>query len=88
MTQKNDIDNLRETIDTIDKEILNLLQERLQCAVKIGHYKESVNKAKRDPEREQQIYERILQENNKVFPEKPLKEIYEKIIETCFLAQK
>lgn len=80
--------NVRNRIDKIDDTVLQLLKERLQCAKEIGHLKSQDNRAKWDPFRERQIYDRLLKDNNNEFPEIPLKSIFHEIITTCRLSQK
>jgi chorismate mutase/prephenate dehydratase len=80
--------DVRQQIDTIDSQFLALLKKRLLCAKKIGELKNQNNKAKWDPLRERQIFERLLAENNNEFPEEPLLSIFHEIITTCRLSQK
>ena len=79
--------NIRQRIDAIDDQILTLLQERINIAKEIGLLKAKGNKAKWDPLRERQIFER-LKANNRDFPEQPLISIFHEIISTCRLSQK
>ncbi len=80
--------NVRNRIDTIDDTILNLIKERLKCAKEIGRLKSKDNKAKWDPLRERQIYDRLTKDNNGDFPAEPLYSIFHEIITTCRLSQK
>jgi chorismate mutase/prephenate dehydratase len=86
--QKNEIVSVRDQIDTIDNHILSLLKERLSCAKKIGKLKNADNRAKWDPLRERQIYDRLFKDNNDRFPKGALKSIFHEIITTCRLSQK
>ena len=79
---------VRNRIDEIDDTFLTLLKERLQCAKEIGKLKSKENKAKWDPLRERQIYDRLLRDNQGEFPEIPLQSIFHEIITTCRLSQK
>lgn len=85
---RSSLTHIREKIDEIDSTILELLKERLGYARKIGQLKSQEKKAKWDPYRERQIYDRLLKENNDEFPEAPLKSIFHEIITTCRLSQK
>jgi len=80
--------SVRDRIDAIDQEILQLLKERLNCAREIGRLKSLENRAKWDPKRERQIFERLRALNNGDFPEQPLTSIFREIITTCRLSQK
>ena len=80
--------DVRQQIDAIDTQFLQLLKQRLVCAKKIGELKDQNNRAKWDPLRERQIMERLLAENEGTFPEQPLLSIFHEIITTCRLSQK
>ena len=82
------IPKLRKRIDEIDDTMLGLLKERLACAKKIGKLKTGANRAKWDPKRELEIYERLLKHNQGEFPERALRSIFHEIITTCRLSQK
>lgn len=83
-----DISNVRNRIDEIDNSILSLLKERLGHALDIGKLKDDDNRAKWDPLRERQIYERLMELNSQVFPEDALRSIFHEIITTCRLSQR
>ncbi|MFW2368851.1 MAG: chorismate mutase, partial [Desulforhopalus sp.] len=86
--QKKAIVTVRDTIDSIDNQILELLKKRLNCAKEIGRLKDGEKRAKWDPLRERQIYDRLLRDNSDVFPKDALKSIFHEIITTCRLSQK
>ena len=79
---------VRDRIDEIDNTILALLKERLGHALEIGRLKSEGHRAKWDPLRERQIYERLLENNSKIFPEDALRSIFHEIITTCRLSQR
>jgi len=84
----NEINTVRNRIDAIDNNILELLKERLECAHSIGKLKDETKRAKWDPLRERQIYERLFKTNKNIFPKKALRSIFHEIITTCRLSQK
>ncbi len=86
--RKNKIISVRDQIDSIDDQILLMLKERLNCAKEIGRLKNVEKRAKWDPLRERQIYDRLLKDNNDIFPKGALKSIFHEIITTCRLSQK
>lgn len=86
--QKEGIPSVRDSIDAIDNHILELLKQRLGLARDIGRLKDENNRAKWDPLRERQIYERLLKDNSNIFPPDALKSIFHEIITTCRLSQK
>ncbi|MCI5147837.1 MAG: hypothetical protein D3916_00205, partial [Candidatus Electrothrix sp. MAN1_4] len=73
MSDKKDISQVRQRIDEIDNTILSLLQERLDCAHKIGVLKKESSRSTWDPRREREIYERLLTDNKEKFPDKALR---------------
>ncbi len=85
---KEGIDKVREGIDSIDNQIVTLLKERIDFAKQIGKLKTEGKRAKWDPLRERQIYERLIKLNSEVFPEKALRSIFHEIITSCRLSQK
>ena len=86
--KKLSIKDIRDRIDEIDNTVLSLLKERLHLAVNIGKLKKDGHRAKWDPLRERQIYERLLEQNSKLFPEDALRSIFHEIITTCRLSQR
>ncbi|MEA2083933.1 MAG: prephenate dehydratase [Thermodesulfobacteriota bacterium] len=79
---------VRDRIDSIDDRILMLLKERLHCAKEIGKLKAGGNRAKWDPLRERQIFDRLKKNNKSEFPEESLISIFQELITTCRLSQK
>ncbi len=88
MNDKNNIPKVRNRIDEIDDTVLRLLKERLDCALEIGKLKSETSRAKWDPQREREIYDRLLADNKGKFPVKALRSIFHEIITTCRLSQK
>jgi len=86
--QKDQLVLVRNQIDSIDDQILSLLKDRLDCAKEIGLLKNEKNRAKWDPLRERQIYDRLIEDNSNIFPKDALKSIFHEIITTCRLSQK
>ncbi len=78
---------VRDNIDAIDNKVLELLKERLALAKSIGQLKNEGKRAKWDPLRERQIYERLTAMNENIFPVKALHSIFHEIITTCRLSQ-
>ncbi|MBW1637336.1 MAG: prephenate dehydratase [Deltaproteobacteria bacterium] len=86
--RENQILSVRDRIDDIDDQILSMLNERLHCAKEIGRLKSVEKRAKWDPLRERQIYDRLLEKNQGIFPKDALKSIFHEVITTCRLSQK
>ena len=68
MSDKPSIPQVRQRIDQIDDTILELLKERLDCARTIGLLKDETSRAKWDPQRELEIYERLKAKNLLIVP--------------------
>ena len=80
-TKKNkDISKFRDKIDKIDNELLDLLNERAELAIKIGHAKASSNMSFYSPKRERQIFERLSKRNPGPFPNDALRAVFREII--------
>lgn len=88
MTKSSDILEIRNRIDAIDNQVLELLKDRIDCAKSIGKLKDASSRAKWDPKREREIFERLLNDNDGIFPERSLTSIFHEIITTCRLSQK
>lgn len=88
MAKKPTIVEIRNKIDSIDDQVLQLLKDRIECAKHIGRLKDESSRAKWDPKREREIFTRLQQDNQGVFPEKSLFSIFHEIITTCRLSQK
>lgn len=72
---------LRERIDSIDHEIVALLNERAQIALQIGRVKEQTGRRTvRDASREAEVLERVTSASAGLFPEPELVALYRKLI--------
>ncbi|AEH23555.1 prephenate dehydratase [Thermodesulfobacterium geofontis OPF15] len=85
--KNNKLQELREKIDKIDTQIVELLKERIEVAKEIGKLKENMGYESFDLLREKEILNKVLKINQKVFPEDALKVIYSEIIKACRSAQ-
>ena len=61
-----DINDLRNAIDVIDNNILELIYERMTLVDKIGDFKTKNNIVITDKSRENQLIETLILNNNKV----------------------
>jgi chorismate mutase/prephenate dehydratase len=75
-----ELDKHRNNIDTIDKEILELLNRRAQEAMHIGEIKKAEGQPLYVPSREKKIFERLTSLNRGPFPNDALKAVYREII--------
>ena len=63
MPAKSTLENLRARIDKIDHELLRLINERVSLAAKVGTDKAGREESVYRPEREAQIIDRLVHEN-------------------------
>ena len=54
-----DLSDWRERIDGIDRQMIELLNERMHCAQEIGRIKKAAGKPIRDPARERDVIAKI-----------------------------
>ncbi len=77
---------LREEIDTIDSEIITLLESRLKLTNEVGKIKEKINKTFQDIKREEDILARIESMETK-YPKDELKSLFRQIMSTSLSKQ-
>ncbi len=77
---------LREEIDTIDSEIITLLESRLKLTNEVGKIKEKINKTFQDIKREEDILARIESLETK-YPKEELKSLFRQIMSTSLSKQ-
>jgi chorismate mutase/prephenate dehydratase len=75
-----DISTLRQAIDEIDENIMDLINQRLSLAKQIGDFKKQVGIQITDPERENEIMDRLLEKNNGPMGADGLRNIFGAII--------
>ncbi len=72
--------NLRSQIDKVDEQIVALLNQRAGIVQKIGKVKQSQAEEFYVPEREKEVYDRLLQINPGPFPNEALKDVFREIM--------
>jgi len=80
MGENSELEKLRNRIDAIDAEILELLNKRADIATEIASIKRKANLKFYSPERERAILERITSLNKGHFPNDALKVIFREIL--------
>ncbi len=78
---------IREEIDSIDSEIIALLESRLNLSLQVGKIKENLSKELKDVGREEEILKKI-DELVIQYPKDDLKSIFTKIMKTSLNMQK
>ena len=81
MSNSDDLSKIRDEIDSIDNQILSLLNDRAKLAIQAGDAKQDSNKYK--PARESTIYNRLLNLNNGPLETDQVKNIFNEIISSC-----
>ncbi len=78
---------IREEIDSIDSELMSLLESRLNLSLQIGKIKKKMEKDLYDEEREAEILKKI-DELALIYPKEDLKSIFMEIMKTSLNQQK
>ncbi len=76
MASKIDLKKLREQIDSIDDDILTLLEKRMQIVKNVGELKHKVGGAIYRPEREQEIIARLKAQKKGIISDDAIEAIY------------
>ena len=77
-----DINELRRKIDTIDSDIVILLNERATISKLIGNLKNKKKIAVIQKEREKSVYEKV-ENHSKIISKEDIGKIWKEIIEVC-----
>jgi chorismate mutase / prephenate dehydratase len=75
-----DIEKLRQAIDVIDEDIMDLINQRLLLAVQIGGLKKQGDIQIADKRRETEIMDRLLEKNKGPLDDDGLRNIFSAII--------
>lgn len=76
-----DIDRLRARIDEIDARLVQLLSERAQCALTIGHLKRALRMAIYQPAREADVLQHVCALNEGPLDDEAIRRLFERIID-------
>ncbi|MGO9517685.1 MAG: chorismate mutase [Candidatus Korobacteraceae bacterium] len=76
-----DIAEWRRKIDDLDRRLVQLLNERAQCAHEIGKLKRNSGMPIYEPDREKVIFENIKRQNEGPLSEVQLRMIYERLVD-------
>jgi chorismate mutase/prephenate dehydratase len=86
--KKTNIEKLRRGIDSIDAEIVKLLNKRAGFVLDVGKAKAKENREFYAPERERQIYDRLEKLNTGPFPTHALKNVFREIMSASLSLEK
>jgi chorismate mutase len=76
-----EIEAWRSRIDTIDEQLMGLLNSRSACAVEIGRLKRRLGLPVYSPEREAWILERVMRDNPGPLEPTAVRRVFERIID-------
>jgi chorismate mutase/prephenate dehydratase len=82
------LEELRKRIDEIDYQLVQLLNERARFVVEIGKLKNQTDKPVYSPDREKQVFEKIIQANKGPLPDKSLVAIWRELMSGSFVLEK
>lgn len=82
------LEDLRKNIDSLDDEIITLLNKRTECVLGIGEIKKKEGTEIYSPERESMIYEKIERINGGPLPSDALKIIYREVMSAALSLEK
>lgn len=74
------IEEFRKRIDQVDEQLLKLLSVRAQLAIEIGRTKRESGVALYDPAREQEVVNRVLEQNPGVLDSEALARLFREIV--------
>jgi len=74
--ENNDINILRQKIDEIDTQLLELINNRMSNAIKIGEIKKALNLPVQQSNREEEILKRLTDINKGPLEDAQIKEIF------------
>ena len=75
------LEELRIRIDVLDRQLVDLLNERARAAQMVGHLKAATSLPVYEPNREKVIYANVRAANQGPLPDIELTHIYERIID-------
>jgi len=81
------LDDLRRSIDTIDDQILALLEQRADVARDVAIAKRDAHIATYDPERERQVLARLEAKSAGRFPPEAIRAVYREVMSACLALQ-
>jgi chorismate mutase len=82
------LEELRNKIDDLDRQLVELLSERARAALMIGHLKVKTSLPVYEPAREKIIYANVRAANKGPLPDIELTHIYERIIDVMRALQR
>jgi chorismate mutase len=82
------LEELRKNIDVLDRQLVELLNERARAAQMVGHLKAATSLPVYEPNREKLVYANVRAANKGPLPDIELTHIYERIIDVMRALQR
>ncbi len=85
-TEQQQLTEIRNQIDTLDKQIQNLIGQRAECAQKVADIKTqggNVNAVFYRPEREAQVLRAVKERNESLLPDVEMAKLFREIMSAC-----
>ena len=82
------LEELRQRIDEIDTQLVNLLNERAKVVVEVGKLKSRSDKPIYAPAREKEVFAKIVRANQGPLPDKTLKAIWRELMSGSFFLER
>jgi chorismate mutase len=76
-----DIEDWRQKIDDLDRELVRLINERARCAHEIGKLKRNSAMPIYEPDRERIIFQNIARSNAGPLSDVQLRQVYERLVD-------
>ncbi|MDM3872089.1 prephenate dehydratase [Porticoccus sp. W117] len=84
MSDDNKLDALRQQIDGIDKDLLELISKRANCAQQVAEVKQAAGEsAFYRPEREAQVLRKVLEKNQGPLDDEEMARLFREIMSAC-----
>ncbi len=80
MATSKKLQELRDSIDAVDTELIELLTKRSGYVLEVGETKTEQKSAFHAPDRERRVYERLCELNNGPLPDQAIRNIYREIM--------
>jgi chorismate mutase len=81
------LEKLRQEVDNLDKELVKLLNERVKISFQILQEKQKLKLPIYNPHREEQVIQKVVQENKGPLTADQIGSIFQLIIESCRIHQ-
>ncbi|MBN1806949.1 MAG: prephenate dehydratase [Sedimentisphaerales bacterium] len=82
------LEELRKKIDEIDHQLVKLLNERAQVVIEIGKLKSKTDKPVYSPDREKDVFARIIRANEGPLPDRCLTAIWRELMSGSFVLER